>query len=162
MHTVEYLPTYSPNDIVRHIRESGKDDGSSYQEQEKPEHTTDHELYPPCNLEQKKFSSLARAKLVASDSNGVSFDPKLHVLNIKGLTGNVRVVTLFPKESPSTGLCYHIMAAKISLGASFENKPSRRVLTELRKNTRTQSEKKSGRKRSCPKDDINGEHESNT
>ena len=53
------------------------------------------------------------------DANSLSFDMKLHVLNIKGLSGITRVVTLFPKPScscPSTGECYHILAAKLSVG----------------------------------------------
>ena len=64
-------------------------------------------------------------------------------------------MTLFPRETcscPSTGTCYHIIAAKMSLGVSFANEPTKRNLTQLRRNTRKRQEKKSGRKRPRPTD----------
>ena len=87
-------------------------------------------------------------------SNQISFDPKLHVFNVKGTSGVTRVVTIFPKEScscPSTTGCYHILAVKLSLGA-HSDKPSTRNLTRLRSNTRSKKDKKSGRKRPRAKD----------
>ena len=40
------------------------------------------------------------AKRVIGD-NKISFDPKLHVFNVKGSYGVTRVVTVFPSESCS-------------------------------------------------------------
>ena len=48
-----------------------------------------------------------------------SFDNKLHCFTVKGTSGVLRVVTLFPKENcscPSTGECYHLMAVRLSIG----------------------------------------------
>ena len=91
----------------------------------------------------------ARAKLLV-ESNNISFDPKLHVFNVKGSLGVTRVVTVFPREScscPSTSDCYHIAAVKISLGVQLAEKPTTRNLTQLRRNTRSKKDKRSGRKR---------------
>ena len=42
----------------------------------------------------------ARAQQVLA-SNQISFDPKVHVFNVKGTSGVTHVVTIFPKESCS-------------------------------------------------------------
>ena len=59
------------------------------------------------------------------------------------------VVTLFPKESclcPSTNTCYHILAAKLSIGETSDDVTKKKVnLTSLRKNARSRSDKTSGR-----------------
>lgn len=90
------------------------------------------------------------------DADCLSFDIKLHVFNIKGLSGITRVVTLFPKPScscPSTGECYHIVAAKLSVGMSLSiNQKIKKNLTQLRRNARTKKEKRCGRKRPRPRD----------
>ena len=84
------------------------------------------------------------------EENKISFDPKMHIFNVQG-SHDVRVVSLYPKEKcscPATGLCYHILGVKLSLGAketSTSNKE--RNFTQLRKNTRLKKDKKSGRKR---------------
>ena len=62
-----------------------------------------------------------------------------------------QVVTLFPKEHcscPATSKCYHILAAKLSIGKSDDIKSKLKCnLTQLRKNSRTRKDKTSGRKR---------------
>ena len=65
------------------------------------------------NLPEDTFTRMlsAQAQSVISAGN-ITFDPKLHCFNVKGLSGVTRVVTLFPKPScscPSTGDCYHIL-----------------------------------------------------
>lgn len=63
-------------------------------------------------------SALSRA-LDAIKNNKKTFNPQLHIFNVEGTNGAVRVVTLHPKETcscPANGMCYHIMAAKLSLG----------------------------------------------
>ena len=102
----------------------------------------------------RTLSAQARAQSVVCADN-ISFDPKLHCFNVKGLSGVTRVVTLFPKAScscPSTGDCYHILAVKLSVGMSTASKPAQRSLTQLRKNTRSRKEKRCGRKRPRPND----------
>ena len=70
-----------------------------------------------------------------------------------GTNGTVRVVTLHPKETcscPASGMCYHIMAARLSLGIkeNFTTNKSRNF-TQLYKLGKGKGKKtsKSGRKR---------------
>ena len=72
-----------------------------------------------------------------------------------GQQENLTQFRIFPKESctcPSTGRCYHILAVRMSIG--IEDIGSRRKvnLTQLRCNTRSRSQKKSGRKAPRPED----------
>ena len=83
------------------------------------------------------------------DENKITFNPKMHIFNVQG-THDVRVVNLYPKERcscPANGLCYHIVGVKLSLGAKESGRSKERNLTQLRKNTRSKKDKKSGRKR---------------
>ena len=80
----------------------------------------------------------------------VSFDPRFHTFTIMGTT-KPHVVTLFTKETcscPSTSICYHIMAAKLSIGQDDDVTKRKKInLSQLRKNARSRKEKTSGRKR---------------
>ena len=71
-------------------------------------------------------------------------------------TKRPHVVTLFPKETcscPSTTECYHILAAKMSIGQNEQKERLRRLnLTQLRRNARSRKDQKSGRKRPRPGD----------
>lgn len=145
---VDFLPALAPEDIVKSIR-----DGELLDDKE-------GDSTQPAVTEQKSstvtpMSSLARAKeLLKADK--ISFDSKLHCFNVVGSSSVVRVVTIFPKEScscPSTGNCYHLLAVKMYLGMTLsQSKVMRHNLTQLRKNTRSRSEKKCGRKRPRPND----------
>lgn len=89
------------------------------------------------------------------DNNLITHNPSLGVFTVLGTSGNPQAVRLFPKEScscPSTTQCYHILAAKMSIG--LENVACKRKinLTQLRRNTRPKSHKKSGRKAPQPND----------
>ena len=67
-----------------------------------------------------------------------------------GTTGNAHAIRLFPKESctcPSSGICYHIIAAKLSIGMSVQPCAHKVNLTQLRRNARSKKDKNSGRKR---------------
>lgn len=108
-----------------------------------------------CNTGNMSSEARAQAVLKAGD---VTFDPKLHCFLVKGTSGIVRVVTLFPKETcscPSMGQCYHLLATRLSVGITepIAKKDVRHNLTQLRKNTRSRNDKKSGRKRPRPKDE---------
>ena len=106
----------------------------------------------------QSLSSEARARQVLANDN-ISFDSKLHVFNVKGESGATRVVTLFPKAScscPSMNECYHIMTARMFLCMAVPSKQTKWNLSQLRKNTRTRREKKSGRKRPRPNDTMQG------
>lgn len=146
---VQYLPTNSPEDIVKRIRE-GEHNGELPQVKVKKE----GEDQQPQEKQMRTLTAHARAQLVVQNDK-ISFDTKLHVFNVKGLSGVTRVVTLFPRPScscPSTGECYHILAAKLIMGMSVSTKPTRRNLTQLRRNTRSKKDKKSGRKKPRAKD----------
>ena len=67
------------------------------------------------------------------------------------------MVKLFPKESCNCQAkkdCYHILAVKIFLDMPIEKKSKSYTLTDLRKNCRSKSDKRSGRKKPR-KNDIN-------
>ena len=97
---VQYLPTNSPEEIVKRIRE-GEHNGEIPQVKVKKE----SEDQQPQEKQMRTLSAHARAQLVLKNDN-ISFDTKLHVFNVKGISGVTRVVTLFPRPScscPSTG-----------------------------------------------------------
>ena len=102
----------------------------------------------------KQLTQLERARRAITE-NKVSMEPKLHTFTVMG-TERPHVVTLFPKETcscPSTTECYHIVAAKISIGQTEQTERLKRLnLTQLCRNARSQKDKKSGRKRPRPGD----------
>ena len=144
-----FLPTFSPEEIVFRIKNGTMDASqSSSVEKEKEKLSVLDESQTRCNM-----SAEARAFSILSAGN-ISFDPKLHCFNVKGTSGIVRVVTLFPKAScscPSTGDCYHILAVQRSVGVEGK-KEVQHNLSRLRANTRSRRDKKSGRKRPRPAD----------
>ena len=85
----------------------------------------------------------------------VCHNPSLGTFTVKGTGGTPHAVILFPTEScscPSTTRCYHIIAARHSVGLGTEDTKRKINLTQLRRNTRSRSEKKSGRKAPRPGD----------
>ena len=79
-------------------------------------------------------------------------------MTFKCHTGNVRIVTIFPKEKCSCNAikeCYHVLATKLSINLVSLNRD--RIypnLTQLRKRQqRGKSYQKSGRKRPRPDDE---------
>ena len=165
---VHYLPTCSPSEVVKLIKEGTVDKIETCTSLLEVIilgyitliFTSHSLLQKECDtftsVKPSRFlSTKARAKLVLKEDN-ITFDTKLHVFNVKGLSGTTRVVTLFPKQScscPSMGGCYHLIAAKLCAGmhVSF-NKEANVSLSQLRRNNRSRSDKKSGRKRPRPKD----------
>ena len=90
------------------------------------------------------------------EENRISMDVKLHTFTVL-VFERPHVVTLFPKETcscPSTSPCYHILAAKLSVGLdNHQASPMWKLnLTQLRRNARSTGKKKSGRKRPRPGD----------
>ena len=62
-----------------------------------------------CTEHKKQLSIHARARDLVQN-NKVSFNPQMHIFNVKGTSDITRVVTLYPSETcscPSTGVCYH-------------------------------------------------------
>ena len=102
-----------------------------------------------CNSRAGTVSQSAQAKLVIAE-NRISHDPNLGVFVVKNSQEKPNAVTLFPKQSctcPSISECYHILAAKLSLGLPCSNSPTTINLSQLRKNTRSRKGKKLGRKK---------------
>ena len=99
-------------------------------------------------------SILARARNVI-ENNKISFNaqkPQMQIFNVEGTQGDVRVVKLHPKETcscPASGTCYHIMAAKLSLGIKeIPTTKENRIFTKLYKSAKgKKASVKSGRKR---------------
>ena len=91
-----------------------------------------------------------------SRNNKVSFNPQIHIFNVEGIQGVVQVVTLHPKETcsfPAGGTCYHIMAARLSIGMKEIPKYKERNFSMLYKTAKGKSKQKSGRKRPLTKDE---------
>ena len=145
--SMPYFASFSPEDIVKQIRSGVLDMPPPASEDTT---TTNVHISRSTNI-----SSIARANEVLKEGN-ISFDDKLHCFTVKGTSGVLRVVTLFPKETcscPSTGDCYHLMAVRLSVGMPEpKGKVTSHNLTVLRKNTRSRKEKKCGRKRPRPND----------
>ena len=84
------------------------------------------------------------------EKGNITHNCKLGVFTVLGTTGNPQAVRLFPKEDctcPSTGLCYHIMAVRISIGMDQQKPLSKVNLSRLRRNARPKKDKTSGRKK---------------
>ena len=95
------------------------------------------------------FTQVAQARR-AVDTHNVTFEAQSRVWIVKGTTGTPRVVTLFPKATcscPSANNCYHTMAVKMTLGIEDVSQKHNVSLTQLRRNTRSRKDKKSGRKK---------------
>ena len=101
------------------------------------------------------FTQLERARIIVQ-SGKISFDPKLHIFNVLGSGDRPCVVRLFPKvlcSCPSTGLCCHIVAVKISIGSEMKVSQIQKLdLTLFRKRCKSRKDKTSGRKRPREKD----------
>ena len=89
------------------------------------------------------------------EQGNISHNHTLGVFTVIGTGGNPHAVRLFPSESctcPSTGLCYHLLAVQMSIGLK-QSTPAKRInLTQLRRNTRSRRELRSGRKAPRPGD----------
>ena len=89
-----------------------------------------------------------------NDGGLISHNEKLQSFTVKGTSGNVHAVRLFPKASctcpASESSCYHILAARsrMSIGMKEKSSHHRVNFTMLRRNTRSKKDKTSGRKRS--------------
>ena len=137
----------APQEIVNHIKNQRvmvAKEAAKIQFKEESEPAT-----PSNNL-----SQLDRAKRIIEEKR-ISFDPNLHTFTIIGSEGRPQAVKLFPKEictCPATNTCYHILAAKLSIGLESTLNSSKQTLnrTQLRRNARSRKEKRSGRKSARP------------
>ena len=148
MKEMDLLPTCSPKEIVQRLQGKIADENTTVTTV--IANTTSiqgsEEIVSASSC---KGSAQYRAKLCIA-SVFVSFDAKLGVFLVKGTTGTARVVTVFPTETcscPSKCDCYHILAVKMSIGIPAVNKRRITNLSQLRKNTRSKEDKRSGRKR---------------
>ena len=63
-------------------------------------------------------SALARARMIANPNN-ITHNPSLQVFNVKGDSGSVYMVKLYPRPTctcKSDSNCYHILAVQLSIG----------------------------------------------
>ena len=101
-------------------------------------------------LENAQLIQFERAKQVVENCN-ISLDLHLKTFTVMGISGQARLVTLHPKEScscPSNTTCYHILAARLSIGETGNNGAKKKInLKQLYKNARGKKEKRSGRKK---------------
>ena len=148
---MKFIESICPQDIVDQV-----------QAEQAVRHDIDDEFQPDSKtVDQKSIdkskgkrpsSQIARANSVLTE-NRLAFDPKLGVFIVRNSEGNHNAVTLFPKQSctcASTGECYHIISAKMSLGLHSKEVKSIINLSQLRRNTQARKENKSGRKKFAP------------
>jgi len=93
-------------------------------------------------------SSLERAQNVINTGR-LTLDYKQGVFVVVGAS-EPHVVRLHPRQScscPATSQCYHLIAAKMSIGMPTDTKGRTINLTQLRRNKRKNADKTSGRKR---------------
>ena len=98
--------------------------------------------------------------LAAISQNKVFLCPGSQSFIVEGSKGDKYAVTLAPKEEcqcPSIGTCYHIMAARMSVGLEVKSDKTIYNLTQLRKNSRKRPDKYAGKKKPRPIDkmDVN-------
>ena len=160
---IKCIATNSPADIVKNIREN-KVTGASASIGNIDIPNVDIHVAEITTISQEndssktKVSATARAQLILQADN-ISYDTKLRVFLVKGTSGITRIVTIFPKPTcscPSTCECYHILPVKLSLGMVPKENSKKLNLTQLRKNTRSRKDRKSGRKRPRPTDTDEG------
>lgn len=142
------IKTPKPEEIIERIKSRARDDSieatitiSIPEGEMKQETATQSES-------DKNALMLSRAKIVLRH-NKISFNPQMHMFNIEGTQGVVRVVTLHPMETCSCtagGTCYHIMAAQFSYGIKDILKSKERNFSTLYKTAKGKSKQKSGRK----------------
>ena len=85
----------------------------------------------------------------AITNKSIELVTKMNSFIMKGTNENTYAVQLFPKDKcncPSTSTCYHILAAKLSLDMSGTNPKRTLNLSQLKCNSGSHNEKKSGRK----------------
>ena len=97
----------------------------------------------------KNLSQKVLAETVVRE-NRICHVSKMGAFMVQGSKGIKYAVTLFPKETclcPSTGECYHILAAKLSVGMPSSTQPKTINLSQLKRNSRKRSDKRGGRKK---------------
>ena len=98
--------------------------------------------------DRSQWTQVALARAVVNEGR-VSHCPKMQTFVVEGNKSSKYCVTLFPKEKcqcPATTTCYHILAAKMSIGQNIEQKKKCVNLTQLIRNTRKNAGKRSGKK----------------
>ena len=101
-------------------------------------------------LESDKNALMLRIKgeLVLRNKK-VSFNLQMHIFNVERTQGAVQVTTLHPKKTcscPAGGTCYHIMAARLSIGIKEISKSKERNFSTLYKTAKGKSKQKSSQK----------------
>ena len=93
-------------------------------------------------------------KVISSD--GVKLVSEMNAFMVCGLKDKKYTVTLFPKEEcqcPATGTCYHIIAAKLSIGIkNTEKKEERKLISLMRYKNRPKTQRRIGTKKQKPSD----------
>ena len=111
-------------------------------------------LNDPCDNENEAKENIAKTQWAlasaAMEQKKVTAVPERKNFVVEGSRGDSYSVKLFPYEKcqcPSTNTCYHIIAAKMSIGMDTKDVKGKVNLTQLRKNSRKRVDKKSGRKK---------------
>lgn len=122
------------------------------------DHTIKHQI------EQVQQSTTQKSlALSAIAQKKVFLCPESQSFVVEGSKGDKYAVTLAPKEEcqcPSIGTCYHIIAARMSVGLEAKSEKTVYNLTQLRKNSRKRPDKYAGKKKPRPIDRLDVINES--
>lgn len=148
-----------PNDVITPTEIIDRVKGNiqeSIQQLTKDEATCQNQETPEEN-DQKSTSTTQRSlALSAIRDNKVHLHTSAKSFVVEGTKGDKYAVTLHPKEScqcGALGTCWHIIAAKLSIGDEDGKEKKVYNLTQLRRNHRKKPNKKAGKKKPRPCDD---------
>ncbi|MCG8048891.1 MAG: Ulp1 family isopeptidase [Candidatus Thiodiazotropha taylori] len=154
---VELKSILHPDKIIEKLRgQIQYENGIQNTQSEEPHtsHSNSNEIPEVINDETKeskpKPSSQAGLAINVIEDKGITLVPELGGFMVRGENEKLFAVKLFPTETcqcPSTGRCYHILAARLSINMPDNKKKQIRNLTSLRRKSRPRADKKSGRKK---------------
>ena len=141
---IEYLPTETPEEIVQRIKKSGE-----IKDKAMPT-TCDEPTVTQATEHKKQLSIHARTRDLVQ--NKVSFNPQMRTFNVKGTSDITRVVTLYTCSCSSTGVCYYILAMKMSLEMRETMLQTKKTYQSFKKTHDPEKKNECGRKRPQPND----------
>ena len=155
---VNLSPVLHPNKIIELIKGKASENQNQFENtnataEKLSDSKQQSEVLPEHNNTTNEASTASSQQALARKvlhDKGITLVPEMGGFMVRGSNSTLYAVKLFPKEScqcPSTGRCYHILAARKSINLPDDNKNKIYNLSQLRKRSRSKTDKKSGRKK---------------
>ena len=143
-----------PNKIIELIKGKASENQNQFENtnaaaEKLSESKQQSEVLPEHNDTTNEASTASSQQALAREvlhDKGITLVPEIGGFMVRESNSTLYAVKLFPKEScqyPSTGRCYHIIAARKSINPE-DNKNKIYNLNQLRKRSRSKTDKKSG------------------